>query len=940
MRPHGTPELVERDTELARLGELVTAAALGHGRCAAVVGPAGIGKSRVLHAARDIARQAGLRCLPARGGELEADYPYGVVRQLFEQPLRTMDSAEQATLLTGAARLAAPVLDLAPGKRSADPFAMVHGLYWLSVNLVSATPLMLLVDDLHWADEASLRFLAYLARRVADLPVLLLTGTRPTATSRRAELLDALLTEPGTVELPLAPLSDDGIAWLVEARYGTPPDPEFSRACAAATAGNPFLCVTLVDALADAGVPPETSAAPSIADFAVDAVSTTILRRLGTLPTPAVRLARALSVLGTESELTEVAQLAGLSPREAADAADVLIGHDILRDELPMEFVHPLVRAAIRDRIPAPERALSHAEAARLTAADERPVERIALHLLAAPPAAQEWVVDTLRQAATRAMGHGEPSAAVAALRRALREPPGQVGRVAVLHELGVAEFRAGEVDAAVRTLSDARRLADGPRLRAEIGRDLGLALFQSRRFAEAVAVQDDARRDALDVDVDLTAWLTAERHQAAMMDAAAYRSLGDLLDVGAAVAGETGGERALLGAMGAERSLRTAGSSDDAVALARRAFDKGLLTDLSLSSSGIGVIALFPFIYADHLGDARPLAAAMVDDARHLGSPVAAVRAYLVSALVRRYEGALRDAESDARSACELGLDAGLLPARMAAGLLIEVLVERGELAEADDVLRQARFDGDIALEITENWGLFGRGRLRLAQGCIDDAIADLTELGRRGEECWRPWNPAILPYRSWLALALLRNGDQPEALRLASEELRFARRWGAPRAIGTALGTVGLATGDLARLRKSAAVLAESPAQLEYARSLVELGAALRRNGSRSEARTSLRQGMELASRCGASALAEHAHTELRATGARPRRLVRTGVDALTPSELRVARIAADGLSNPAIAQALFVTLRTVEVHLTHTYEKLGISSRQQLPDALKEA
>lgn len=524
-------------------------------------------------------------------------------------------------------------------------------------------------------------------------------------------------------------------------------------------------------------------------------------------------------------------------------------------------------------------------------------------------------------------------------LRRALREQPEREQREAVRHELGVAEFRAGEIDAAVRDLADVQRTSDDRLRRAQAGRDLGLALFQAGRFADAVAAQSHAMEDAGGVDRDLAAWLTAERHQTAMMDPTTYRATGDLLDLGADIAGETGGERALLAVMGAEATFRIDWGAHLALRMARDAFAGGLLADLATSSSGVGVIAVFPFAFGDRLDEALRLTSDMVGVARVRGSWVGAVRAYLARAMVHFLLGAVRDAESDARSAYELGMDIRLPPARMAAGVFLEAVAERGTSDEGDRVLSDLGLTGDIPGDVVGLWELHGRARLRLAQGRIDAAITDFTELDRRAAG-WRTWNPAVLPYRSRLAMALLLSGDRAGAQRAAAEELDLARQWGAARAIGIALRALGQAKAGadgLDLLTESTNVLRGSQAQLEYAHSLVAYGSALRRDGRRADARPPLAEGLDLARRCGATALAEHAHTELRAAGARPRRLTRTGIDALTPSELRVARMAADGMSNPAIAQALFVTLRTVEVHLTHTYTKLGISSRDQLPAAL---
>lgn len=187
--------------------------------------------------------------------------------------------------------------------------------------------------------------------------------------------------------------------------------------------------------------------------------------------------------------------------------------------------------------------------------------------------------------------------------------------------------------------------------------------------------------------------------------------------------------------------------------------------------------------------------------------------------------------------------------------------------------------------------------------------------------------------------ALAL---GDEDEARRLAAEELALARAWGAPRALGAALRAMGLVEGrknGIALLEEAVDVVADSPARLEHAKACMELGAALHRANRRAEGREQLRQALHLATLCGAAPLAARAEIALRATGARPRRIALRGVESLTPSERRVAKLAADGPTNREIAQALFVTPRTVEVHLTNVYRKLEIDSRSQLAAVLCE-
>lgn len=234
----------------------------------------------------------------------------------------------------------------------------------------------------------------------------------------------------------------------------------------------------------------------------------------------------------------------------------------------------------------------------------------------------------------------------------------------------------------------------------------------------------------------------------------------------------------------------------------------------------------------------------------------------------------------------------------------------------------------------------LGARGRLRLARGDVAAGLADLEECGRRAK-VFGALNPILYAWRIDAALALRERGELDPARALASQELAASQAWGTPGALGGAARAGALLEEDptamIAGLGRAVALLAASPARLEQARALTDLGAAQRRFNRRADARETLREALDLARRCGATVVAERAHGELLATGARPRRVQLTGVDSLTASERRIAVMASEGMSNPAIAQALFVTRKTVETHLGHVYSKLGIGSRGALLAAL---
>jgi DNA-binding CsgD family transcriptional regulator len=302
--------------------------------------------------------------------------------------------------------------------------------------------------------------------------------------------------------------------------------------------------------------------------------------------------------------------------------------------------------------------------------------------------------------------------------------------------------------------------------------------------------------------------------------------------------------------------------------------------------------------------------------------------------------QGRLADAEADTRAVLALASEhedwSYVLHGNTT---LVLTLLERGALEEAGAALRQSGLDPLAHDGVDARWLLHARGRFLCADGRPSDGLKDLLEAGARFERARQP-SPALAPWRSDAALAHLALGDRVSAIRLATEELDLARAYGAPRALGIALRGAGLVHGGgpgIELLEEAVSVLGESAAALERARALVDLGAAMRREARRTEGRKHLQAGRELAHALGAVPLEERATLELRAAGARPRALMVTGRDSLTASEARIAQMAADGMANREIAQALFVSSRTVENHLARIYQKLGIHSRNKLGSAM---
>ena len=399
--------LLERERELAELEELLAAARAGSGRLLLVEAAAGLGKTRLLREARRRADLARMRVLTARATELERDFPFGVVRQLFEPPLADADQVVRAGLFDGPAAAARPLLEpelssepeWADGGSGDPSFATLHGLYWFVANLVESGPAVVAVDDAHWADSASLGFLAFLLPRLEDLPVLLLLALRPEEPDAAGGLA-RLRSDPVGRRWSLAPLSAEAVAQLVQATLGSDAQPAFCSTCHEVSGGNPFLLGELTAALEHDGVAGRASDAPLVRELGLEGVARATLLRLARLPPAAASLARAVAVLGDSADGRHVAALSGLGRLELDEAADALGRAGILEARLPLRFVHPLVRNAIYSDVPAGERDRAHRAAADLLAAEGVAPERVALHLLATEPQADPEVVEVLSKAA------------------------------------------------------------------------------------------------------------------------------------------------------------------------------------------------------------------------------------------------------------------------------------------------------------------------------------------------------------------------------------------------------------------------------------------------------------------------------------------------------------------------------------------------------------
>jgi DNA-binding CsgD family transcriptional regulator len=938
------PDLIEREAELRALDQALAGAIAGRGSVVAIEGPPGIGKSSLVASCLDLARAREMYTISVRATELERSYPYGIVRQTADTVTLDKPDEERAALFTGAAKLALPILDPASAEELDNPELMyqrLHGLYWLIANLSRQQPLLISIDDAQWADEASMAAERFLSLRIADLPMVLLVAARTAEVGQLAVPLAEILADPATVSIRPGPLSTEGAGARIQALLGSG-DPAFAAACHHATGGNPFLLEQLVSEIRAEGIEPTAASADRVASLGPDTVRASVLLRLERLPSAGGPVARALAILGEHDvALRDVAALAQVPEDAAAEALAELERSGLVTGAPHLHFTHPILRAAIEDDLPAVERSRAHEQAARmLTERDADPVA-VAAHLLVCEPGQGDWARAALRSAARRAEALGDPSAAVKYLERALLERPEPSELGEILFQLGLAAAHAGHPDAA--TYLERAAEAGGPtRLRALHW--TGVLHLVAGRASKAADVLEGALANVHEEDESAKP-LVETLIAAGLESATVRRRLGDLFDYVEEPRGapQTDFERFALitHAFVSVVERADAARANDLIHRALAVEEHGYYESVMRASVGRPMTA-FVLTLLERFDESRDILDRLVRLAREYGDRSAAGVFLAERAWTRYRAGNAEGAEADASEALRIARDAmrarGHAPIAASVAVLAGMERER-PFEELEAIVAALPPAGDPDTIVQDDLAL-ARAWLMLAQGDAQGAADTALALDRA--DSWGCTSPTLLPWRSVASVALSQLGQEERGLELAREELRFAEELGTPRALGIAQRAVALAgPADERRagLEAAVATLESGTAKLELARVTCELGAELRRSGERSAARDVLRRAHALAAECGAVRLASRARDELSRSGARLIREPASGIEALTPSEVRVAELAAEGLTNREVAQALFVSEKTVETHLGRVYRKLDIKSRHALPTALAE-
>ncbi|GAA4891588.1 AAA family ATPase [Streptomyces coeruleoprunus] len=798
--------LLEREPELAAAGRAVDALCAGpdgSGGLLVYRGEAGIGKTALL---AEIGRRARDRCtvLSGRGGETLTSVPFHVVRQLVLPALAQLHEDEIRALFGAGYDITAPALGLAaPSGPLADPQGVRDGLDRVVTRLAEqrrGKPLLVLVDDAHWADAESLTWLAAFAARLRRLPLLIVLAQRADVRARPTATLLESLGDAARLTVTLRALTPEATADLARTTLGERTDAPFCREVWAVTGGNPYETVELLATVRDRMLDPVARSAGLLRGLGASARGTGLVARLERLGTGATRFAWAAAVLGTDIDQALAASLAGMTSAEGEECTRRLRDARVVTGTDPLEFVHPLIATAIYRSIPPAMRTALHGRAAWAVTRAGLGAAAASRHLLEVHPDDDAEVVDQLREAAREHLAVGAPDAARRCLERALQEPPPPDAYAEVLLELGCAALLTSP-SATVRHL---RSALDLPGLSA------GLRVDATCRLAQALAHSNELREASRTVAAEAArtpAGTARTRLEAAHFMYESFRATEDdpagrsrrLAALADQLRGTDNAERALLSLRAFDAMLR-----GENAALVVDLCDRALVdgrpargvswTDTEWGFETPAMIGI-AYAFSDRPDRARDLFEEAVRAFEISGwSGAHLAFAHTLLGLAHRRLGDLVRAETFLREGLRLAdrVGKGLAVQWDAVCLLIDTLLARGRVEEARETADRYAFGPPWPSAMVLPDGPSILGRLLLAEGRTGEAVATLEAAGRAMEDRGRH-NGIWAPWACDLARALAPD-DPDRAARVAGLARTHAERFGTDTAIGEALRCAAL--------------------------------------------------------------------------------------------------------------------------------------------------
>ena len=923
--------LLERDTEMAEVGDALRAARDGRSSLLVLTGPLGIGRSALLQELPSLVAGDDVRVLRAHAALMERDFAFGVVRQLFDSMLTGATEESRKRWLEEPDKFARLAFTGDEGSFGVDPGvatseAILYGLRSLLARLSEEAPLLLLVDDIQWTDVPSLRWLAYLAKRLQGMRIVLVCTLREGEPWAQHSLVREM-TDCAQRILSPAPLTLEATGEVIREQFGEPGEAEYVRACHEVSAGNPLFLLSVLLGMVVSGYRPTADQAETARSLRPSELRERLARCMRTQTEPVRDLAAAIAALGDQSDPALIARLAGLDDIGLNSALRALYQLGLVGDERSTSFVHRVVQDAVESSLTVTQREELHSSAAALLYEGGRPAEQVAAQLLAITGSGPSWSTPVLRSAAATALRRGAPEIAARYLRRALLDSSAQnEDRARLLIDLATAE-RTFDPGASERHIAQAVPMFPEARDRAAAVQRMPAALFARpsssmvqlvRRISEELG--DPAELDGPTRDMALR--LEARLRHYALEDPTELTSAVERLrEMGNEPPLDSGAERELVAVLLCSATFAGRLSAGAVSRTANRILEREP-ADQARMHTTLPLLAI-TLLAAD---SAQSISSRLSSD-EQAGLPAGAADDALLlaqRAMIRVLQGRPAWAREHAEQALRLTAPHWYEAPSL---VLAAVALELGDPVLSEQILTGAGRRKTKGLALTAMLQML-QASLDAQRGLHARALESLLACGRRLDACgWH--NSAVFPWRPRAISLYQRLGDFRSALVLADEEHAWAAAWGTPVVLGRALRLKGRLHGDrgVPMLRQAVEVLRTSTNELELARTLVLLGSRL---PSGPEAEAALREGGELAVACGAPWLIERAGGDGGAAPAQQKL-------ALTRSERRVISLVGRGLTNQEIANQLGVSSRAVEKHLTNSYRKFGVSGRRELSEAL---